>query len=40
MLYFIIMGGRDVMGNVEKGDIEVDGWCVVGMGGGVTGSGV
>jgi hypothetical protein len=31
------MGGRDVMGNVEKGDIEVDGcgyggchrvWCV------------
>ena len=26
------MGGRDVMGNVEKGDIEVDGWCVVGMG--------
>ena len=27
------MGGRDVMGNVEKGDIEVDGWCVVGMGG-------
>ena len=27
------------MGNVEKGDIEVDGWCVVGMEG-VTGSGV
>jgi hypothetical protein len=25
------MGGRDVMGNVEKGDIEVDGWCVVDM---------
>jgi hypothetical protein len=25
------MGGRDVMANVEKGDIEVDGWCVVGM---------
>jgi hypothetical protein len=24
-LYFIIMGGRDAMGNVEKGDIEVDG---------------
>ena len=26
------------MGNVEKGDIEVDGWCVVGVEG-VTGSG-
>ena len=34
-----MMGGGDVMGSVEKGDIEVDGWCVVGMGG-VTGCGV
>ena len=25
------MVGRAVMGNVEKGDIEVDGWCVMGM---------
>ena len=33
------MGGREVMGSVEKRDIEVDGWCVVGLGG-VTGSGV
>jgi hypothetical protein len=33
------MGGRDGMGNVEKGDIEVDGWCVVGVEG-VIGSGV
>jgi hypothetical protein len=33
------MGRRDVMGNVEKGDIEVDGWCVVGVEG-VAGSGV
>jgi hypothetical protein len=33
------MGGRDVVDKVEKGDIEVDGWCVVGMGS-VTGSGV
>jgi len=33
------MGGRDGMGNVEKGDIEVDGRCVVGVEG-VTGSGV
>jgi hypothetical protein len=33
------MGGRDAMGNVEKGDIEVDGGWIVGMGG-VTGSGV
>jgi hypothetical protein len=22
-----MMGGGDVMGSVEKGDIEVDGWC-------------
>jgi hypothetical protein len=33
------MGGRDVVDNVEKVDIEVDSWCVVGIGG-VTGSGV
>jgi hypothetical protein len=32
-------GGWDVVDNVEKGDIEVDSWCVVGIGG-VTGSGV
>jgi hypothetical protein len=38
-LYFIIVGGRDVVGKVERGDIEVDGWCVVGMGS-VTGSDV
>ena len=33
------MGERDVVGKVEKGDIEVDGWCVVGVEG-VIGSGV
>jgi hypothetical protein len=33
------MGGRDVVDSVEKGDIEVDSWCAVGVGG-VTGSGV
>jgi hypothetical protein len=33
------MGGGVVVDKVEKGDIEVDGWCVVGMGS-VTGSGV
>ena len=26
------MGGRDAMGNAEKGDIEVDGGWIVGMG--------
>jgi hypothetical protein len=38
-LYLIIIGGKDYMDNVEKGDIEIDSWCVVGIGG-VTGSGV
>jgi hypothetical protein len=33
------MGERDVVGKVEKGDIGVDGWYVVGIGS-VTGSGV
>jgi hypothetical protein len=32
-------GGRDVVDSVEKGDIEVNSWCAVGIRG-VTGSGV
>jgi hypothetical protein len=39
MVIFNNNGGRDVVDNVEKGDIEVDSWCVVGIGG-VTGSAI
>jgi hypothetical protein len=38
-LYLIIIVGKDYMDNVEKRDIGIDNWCVVGIGG-ATGSGV
>jgi hypothetical protein len=41
--YLIILGGKDYMDNDEKvfslGDIRIDSWCVVGIGG-ATGSDV